>query len=135
MPTTDQATFTVVTPKIVSIFPKQGFLSSASQAEPRLDDVVHAEPANRVALYNLALLRRGRSDRVVHATARRASGLHGRTPATGFFFPIFQRCPRGHRRPAVGGGTKPDNAKARLHLGALLVAMGAVEAGEALLWG
>jgi thioredoxin-like negative regulator of GroEL len=30
---------------------------------------------------------------------------------------------------------KPDNAKARLHLGALLVAMGAVEAGEALLWG
>lgn len=110
------------------------------EAEQRFDEVVEADPGNRVALYNLGILRRARGD--VDGAIEAFTELVEADPQ--FSEARLQRAialqSSGDLKGAIADlrvvvEQDPDHAEARQQLGALLVATGAAEEGEALLRG
>lgn len=110
------------------------------EAEERFDEVVEASPGNRVALYNLGMLRRARGD--VEAALDAFDQLVDGHPDF-----TVARLQRAITRQSAGDleGAIADlrivleqdssSVEARTQLGSLLVATGAIEEGEALLNG
>jgi thioredoxin-like negative regulator of GroEL len=109
-------------------------------AEKRFDEVVQANPGNRVALYNLGILRRARGEvqaaldafnQIVEAQPDFTAARHQRA---------ITRQVAGDVMGAIADlrivvAEMPANIEARTQLGALLVATGEAEEGEALLGG
>lgn len=107
-------------------------------AEEAFAEVVEASPGNRVALYNLGILRRSRGD------LDGALEAFDRIIAVEPDF-VAARQQRAITRQSAGDlsgaiddlraafAQAPENVEVRTHLGALLVATGTVEEGEALL--
>jgi Flp pilus assembly protein TadD len=116
------------------------FEGRRQDAEERFDEVVRVEPVNRVALYNLGILRRARGD--VAGAIEAFTQLLDAHPD--FTVARLQRAislqSSGDLQGAIADlrlvlEQEPDNAEARTQLGALLVATGEVDEGEALLGG
>jgi thioredoxin-like negative regulator of GroEL len=110
----------------------------SDDAEARFDEVIEASPGNRVALYNLGILRRARGE--VAGALDAFSQLVDADP--NFTAARLQRAITRQSAGDLAGAIadlrivveqEPGNLDARRQLGALLVATGEDEEGEALL--
>jgi Flp pilus assembly protein TadD len=109
-----------------------------AEAEEQFDIVLQGDPGNRVALFNLGILRRARGD----LSGSIAAFTELVEADSGFTTARQQRAISRQSAGDVDGAIAdlrivvdedPDNPEARLQLGALLVATGEVVEGEALL--